>query len=174
MFPNLIQNKNFSNNWMNSLVPKIPVDQKPNCNEDDLAKQTNGFREINGKTLPGKLAGTVNQQVLIDIINEDGNRFLAIKSIRKAGTRVGIHIHRYGGYTLILKGQMTDFVQGKPINKVGPNSGYYMPPCTPMSAANLGKEDVELIDIFIGPPGEPYIEILEPDWKGERILRWKK
>ena len=32
---------------------------------------------------------------------------------------------------------------------------------------------LELIDIFIGPPGEPYIEILEPDWHFERIGRWK-
>ena len=47
-----------------------------------------------------------------------------------------------------------------------------MPPCTPMSAANLGDEDVELIDIFIGPPNEEYITILEPDWKYNRIGRF--
>jgi len=95
-----------------------------------------------------------------------------VKSIRKAGTRVGIHVHRFGGYTLILKGEMTDFVQGKPIKKYAANSGYFMPPCTPMSAANLGEEDVELIDIFIGEPGKPFIEILEPDWTFPRVLRF--
>lgn len=38
-----------------------------------------------------------------------------------------------------------------------------MPPFTPMSAANLGEEDVELIDVFIGPPGKPFIEVVERD-----------
>ena len=32
--------------------------------------------------------------------------------------------------------------------------------------------DFELIDIFIGPPGEPFIEVLEPDWPFERVLRF--
>jgi len=44
-----------------------------------------------------------------------------------------------------------------------------MPPCTPMSACNLGDEDSILIDIFIGEPGEPFIEILEPEWKYKRV-----
>ena len=53
--------------------------------------------------------------------------------------------------------------------KYGANTTYYMPPCTPMAAANLGKKDLELIDIFIGKPGEPFIEILEPKWGFKRI-----
>ena len=41
-----------------------------------------------------------------------------------------------------------------------------------MSASNLGNEDVVLIDIFIGQPGEPFIEVLEPGWPGEKVGRF--
>jgi quercetin dioxygenase-like cupin family protein len=134
-----------------------------------LSNETNGFTTINGTTPPGILAPTQNKEVLLDIINDQGQRVLMVKAIRKAGTRVGIHLHKFGGYTIILSGEMTDFVQGKPNKKYGPNSSYYMPPNTPMSAGNLGNKDVELIDIFIGQPGEPYIEIIEPDWNFKKI-----
>ncbi len=169
MFSNLIQNQNFSNNWnvLGQQATNLPV-----CNLEKLSQESEGFRQINGQTPPGELLPVQDQQVLLDIVNAQGQRVKMIKGIRKAGTRVGIHVHRYGGYTLILNGQMTDFVEGQPNKTYGPNSGYYMPPCTPMSAANLGTDDVELIDVFIGPPGQPYIEILEPDWKFDRIGRW--
>lgn len=155
---------------LKEVVKKLKCEN--NCNYKKLAKETKGFTQINGSTPPGTLAPTVDGKVLLNICNADGQRVLMVKSIRKAGTRVGIHVHRYGGYTLILKGEMTDFVQGKPIMKYSANSGYYMPPCTPMSAANLGTEDVELIDIFIGEPGKPFIEILEPSWTFPRVLKF--
>lgn len=142
------------------------------CNMKKLACETKGFTEINGEKLPGTLLPTQDQQVLLDIVNSFGQRVYMVKAVRKAGTRVGIHVHKYGGYTLILKGEMTDFVQGLPIKKYGPNKGYYMPPCTPMSAANLGEEDVELIDIFIGEPCQPFIEVMEPDWTFNRVGRF--
>ena len=37
-----------------------------------------------------------------------------------------------------------------------------MPPNVLMAAANLGSEDVVLIDTFILPPGKPTITIREP------------
>jgi hypothetical protein len=47
----------------------------------------------------------------------------------------------------------------------GPGDWYYMPPNTPMSAANNDEfVDAELIDIFIVPPGQPEITIIEPGW----------
>lgn len=144
----------------------------PKCDLEFLRKETNNFSEINGEKLPGDPKPLVNGVTLLNIINSQGQRVYVHKGTRKAGTRVGIHVHKYGGYTLILSGTMTDFVQGKDRMTFGPNSGYYMPPCTPMSAANLGDEDVELIDIFIGPPNEEYITILEPDWKYDRIGRF--
>ncbi len=171
MLTNLIINKNYSNNWVKTLEKNSC--QKPKCDMKVLSNLTNGFSTLNRLTPPGQLLPVQDSQVLLDIVNDQGQRVLMTKGIRKAGTRVGIHVHSYGGYTLILKGEMTDFVEGKPVKKYGPNSGYYMPPCTPMSAANLGTEDVELIDIFIGPPGAAYIEILEPNWNFKRIGRFK-
>ena len=44
---------------------------------------------------------------------------------------------------------------------------YYMPPNTPMSAANEGTVDAELIDIFLVPPGQPSITIIEPGWPSD-------
>lgn len=151
---------------LNNIIKMLKCD---NCNLKKLGKETKGFTEINGEKIPGELLPTQEPKVLLDIVNSFGQRVFIVKAIRKAGTRVGIHVHRYGGYTLILSGEMTDFVQGMPIKKYPANSGYYMPPCTPMSAANLGEEDVELIDIFIGEPCKPFIEILEPDWTFNRI-----
>ena len=147
------------------------IDQliNPKCNLANLSQETNGFTQINGQTLTGQLAPVVDSQILLNTVNAQGQSIKIMKGIRKAGTRVGIHVHKYGGYTLILKGEMTDYVQGLPVKKYKANSGYYMPPCTPMSASNEGPEDVELIDIFIGKPCQPYIQILEPDWKGCRF-----
>ena len=155
-----------------SITMSLPSnDTKNSCSLSTLSEITNGFTEINGQTPPGELATLVDSNRMISTKNVNGDCVLMVKSTRKAGTRVGIHVHKYGGYTLILKGIMTDFVQGKEIKKYS-GSGYYMPPCTPMSAGNLGDEDVELIDIFIGPPGEPFIEILEPNWTFERIEKF--
>ena len=173
-----IKNNKSNNNQnilcnLNCILKEIENIKSPSCNLLKLSKETNGFTKINGEKPPGILEPLVDSTVLLDIVNSQGQRVKMIKSIRKAGTRVGIHVHKYGGYTLILAGEMTDFVQGIPNKKYGPNSGYYMPPCTPMSAANLGTQDVELIDIFIGEPCEPYIEILEPEWPVDRIGRFK-
>lgn len=174
MLQNLIcqikKNKIDPEQTANKLKDIIGMLKDSGCkNIEELSKETNGFTEINGESLPGELLPTQDGKVLLDIVNAYGQRVYIVKAIRKAGTRVGIHVHRYGGYTLILSGEMTDFVQGLPIKKYKANSGYYMPPCVPMSAANLGEEDVELIDIFIGEPCKPFIEILEPDWKFNRI-----
>ena len=147
----------------------IDFSKTQECNIEQLSSETNGFREINGYPVPGTLSPLVNSSIILDTKIQDGNFFRATGGIRKSGSRVGIHIHRYGGYTLILKGEMTDFVQGLENKKFGPGTGYYMPPCTPMAAANLGEEDVELIDIFLGPEGKPFIEILEPKWNFDRI-----
>jgi quercetin dioxygenase-like cupin family protein len=146
----------------------IRRNRRNRCNLKKLSKKTDGFRKINGKKLPAKLAPLYNSKVLLNVINSKGERVYITKGIRKKNTRVGIHVHKYGGYTLVLRGEITDFVEGIENKKYKAGSGYYMPPCTPMSACNLGKEDAELIDIFIGKPGEPFIDILEPCWKFPR------
>lgn len=158
---------------LEELIESLKCDKCHSCDLQKLSEETNGFRELNGITPPAVLSPTVDSITLLNTINADGQRVLMVKSVRKANTRIGIHVHKYGGYTIILSGTMTDFVQGIPNKKYGPNTAYYMPPCTPMSAANLSlTEDVELIDVFIGPPGEPYIEILEPNWSYQRVHRF--
>ena len=98
-------------------------------------------------------------------IDSFGREVVIHRGIREAGTRVGIHIHEYGGYTLVLSGTITDYVDGIDPVIHGPGDWYYMPPNTPMSAANNDEFiDAELIDIFIVPPGQPEITIIEPGW----------
>lgn len=81
-------------------------------------------------------------------------------------TRVGIHVHQYGGYTCVIKGVITLFVEGKDPQLSQAGKCYYMPPNVAMAAANLGSEDAILIDNFILPPGEDFITIIEPGAPG--------
>lgn len=122
--------------------------------------------EINGAVPESALKPLQDVESLVPpgLIDSLGREVIIHRGIREAGTRVGIHIHEYGGYTLVLSGVITDFVEGKPTKSYHAGQWYYMPANTPMSAANLGAEDAELIDIFLVPPGQPEITIIEPGW----------
>ena len=116
---------------------------------------------INGKELPGMVAGLEDVSIMLDTIDANGHQVIVSKGTRKAGTRVKIHIHEYGGHTCVLTGEITDFIEGMEPKKFPAGSCYYMPPNVPMSAANLGTVDAVLIDTFIVPKGAPTITILE-------------
>ena len=118
---------------------------------------------INGKSLPGIVRGLQNQEVITDQLRPDGNRVLIMKGTRLPGTRVPIHIHKHSGITCIFTGMITDFMEGQSPQQFGPGECFYMPANTPMSAANLGDEPVELIDIFVLPENEPPMTVIEKD-----------
>ena len=117
---------------------------------------------LNGERPPGRLARLVDAITMLDTVDVNGQRIVVEKGIRKAGTRVGIHVHEYGGHTCVLSGEITGFMQGHAPQKWPAGTCYYMPPNMLMAAANLGTEDVELIDTFLLPPGKPTITIREP------------
>jgi quercetin dioxygenase-like cupin family protein len=119
--------------------------------------------KINGVIPQGKLLPLVNTKTMIDTVQADGNILLITMGTRQAGTRVGIHVHEYGGHTCVLSGQITNFIEGKPNELYPVGTCYYMPPGTPMSASNLGKEDAVLTDTFILPVGASPTTILEPE-----------
>ena len=121
---------------------------------------------VNGKTPPGALAPLVDVTPMLDTITADGDRLLVTRGVRKAGTRVGIHVHEWGGYTCVLSGEITDFVEGREPAKYPAGTCYYMPPNTPMTAVNLGTKDAVLIDNFTVPVGGDPITILEPGYPG--------
>jgi hypothetical protein len=137
-----------------------------------VVDETNGLSDqftdpittINGEVPEGELMPLQDSIVLLDTIQDDGNRLVVTKGTRLAGTRVGIHVHAYGGHTCVLSGVITDFVEGVESGTFPADTCYYMPANVPMSAANLGTEDAVLIDTFILPPGEPTITIVEPGW----------
>jgi quercetin dioxygenase-like cupin family protein len=119
---------------------------------------------INGAVPPGVAAPLTNRSVMLDTVQADGNRLLITEGVRKAGTRAPIHFHDFGGHTCVLTGTITDFTEGGEPMTYPAGTCYYMPPDVAMTAANLGTEDVRLIDTFIQPPGTPAIIVLEPGW----------
>lgn len=133
---------------------------------DDLRKRFGELTTINGKTPAGTLAPLVDVKPMLDTVTADGDRLLVTRGVRKAGTRVGIHVHQWGGHTCVLSGEITDFVEGREPSKYPAGTCYYMPPDTPMSAANLGTEDAVLIDTFTLPVDGDPITILEPGYPG--------
>jgi quercetin dioxygenase-like cupin family protein len=125
-----------------------------------------GTTMVNGYVPPGELLPLFNTTVMIDVENADGLRLHVVQGYRKAMTRVGIHVHKYGGHTCVLSGVITDFVEGKDPHLYPAGSCYYMPPNVPMTATNLGSVDALLIDTFILPFGEDFITIIEPGYPG--------
>ncbi len=121
---------------------------------------------INGEIPPGILAPLGNSFVMLDTITADGSRLVIHNGVRLAGTRVGIHIHDFGGWTCVISGTITDFVEGQEPTENPAGTCYYMPPHTPMTAANLGTEDAIVIDTFDLPEGQKMITILEPGYPG--------
>ncbi len=55
----------------------------------------------------------VNSSTIVDQVI-DGKRLVANLGTRKAGTRVGVHVHESGGATFVIagKGAITDSVEG--------------------------------------------------------------
>ena len=125
------------------------------------AAQVEAVKVINGRSLPGIIKGLTNTKTLVDEIRPDGQRILAVRGTRLPGTRVPIHVHDHSGLTCVISGQITDYVEGEDDQVFEAGDCYYMPDQTPMSAANLGKEPVILIDIFVLPPGEPPMRVIE-------------
>jgi quercetin dioxygenase-like cupin family protein len=119
---------------------------------------------INGSPPPGVLQPLDDVTTMIDTVNSDGNRLLVVQGTRKAGTRAAIHLHAYGGYTCVLSGVITDFIEGQPPMTFPAGTCYYMPPDVPMTAVNLGTGDARLIDNFALPPGIAPMTVLESGW----------
>ncbi len=119
---------------------------------------------VNGAKPPATAAPLSDLTMMLDTVQADGQRLLVQQGIRKPGTRAPIQYHDFGGHTCVLSGTITDFVEGKDPMSVSAGSCYYLPPDTAMTAANLGKEDVRLIDTFVLPPDAPAIIVLEPGW----------
>ena len=118
---------------------------------------------VNGNPPPGILQPLDDVETMIDTVTADGNRLLVVQGTRRAGTRSVIHLHDYGGYTCVLTGVITDYVEGQPPTTYPAGTCYYMPPDVPMTAVNLGTDDARLIDNFTLPQGAMPMTVLESD-----------
>ena len=81
---------------------------------------------INGAPVPADLLPLQNTIIILDAIQEDGNRLVVSQGIRKAHTRVGIHYHPHGGHTCVLSGEITDYAEGDNPVVCKPGSCYLM------------------------------------------------
>lgn len=136
----------------------------PHSTAAAVASSELNITKINGERPPGRLERLVDVKTMMDTVDVNGKRVVVEKGVRKAGTRVAIHVHQYGGHTCVMSGEITDFMEGHPPSKWPAGTCYYMPPNLLMTAANLGTEDAVLVDTFILPPGAPLITIREPGY----------
>ncbi len=126
-----------------------------------------GTTTINGKTPPGQ---AIPLQDVVTVMNTvDGyEQILVTKGTRGAGERASIHVHQYGATTFVIggKGADTDISQGHRTTKYPKGTYYYMPANTPMTAANLTKHDVTIMNVFVLPLGVPGTTFIEPGAPG--------
>lgn len=119
---------------------------------------------LNGETPPGVMAAMSDLAVIIDTVQEDGQRLLVQEGTRKPGTRSPIQYHDFAGQTCVTAGTITHFVEARDPVDYPSGTCYEIPPDVAMTAANLGTEDVRIIDTFLAPPDAPTIIVIEPGW----------
>lgn len=126
-----------------------------------------GTTTINGSVPPGRLLPLKNVERVVDEIVGDQHVSVNIGT-RKAGTRVGIHVNEYGGTTFVIggKGRYNEFLEGFPNSKNPVGSYFYVPSNTPVSAANLSRKDIRIMDIFVTPVGVADTVFIEPGYPG--------
>lgn len=132
-----------------------PAMAQHQCDPDNLVTRINGYE------LPGRVASLVDVEVMYNGEASEGTRLYVGKGTRMAGTRVGIHVHNFGGHTCVLSGAITIFMEGHAPKLFNAGTCYYMPANTYMAASNLGTRDAVLIDTFETPVGEDFITIVE-------------
>jgi quercetin dioxygenase-like cupin family protein len=116
---------------------------------------------INGKELPSNATIVINSETLIDTKDESGHQIFVFKDTRSPDTRAPIHIHPYGGFTCVLEGEMTLYMEGSDPSTVTKEGCYYMPANTIMSGINSGDTDAIMLDSFEVPAGEEFWIVIE-------------
>ena len=111
-WPNYVPNQELGFGQLNNLVVELANSQTAAGSNYDLAwlsslpsgpkvEPTHFYpvTEINGATLPGEMKALQNVIDLVPsgYIDSFGREVVIHRGIREAGTRVGIHIHEYGG-----------------------------------------------------------------------------
>ncbi len=116
---------------------------------------------INGKQLPHNATVAISSETIIDTIDESGNQIFVFKDTRAPHTRSPIHIHPYGGFTCMLEGEMTLYMEGSEPNTVTKGGCYYMPGNTLMSGVNSGDVNAVMLDAFVIPAGKEVWNVME-------------
>jgi hypothetical protein len=117
---------------------------------------------VNGQVIPARILLLQEKSVMLDAVDERGNRVLVIRGKRLAGTRAAIHMHLVPGHTCILSGEITAFFEGREPTSHPAATCFILPEYRPMAAANLGTVDAMIVDHFsLPPPGMSEAKMLE-------------
>lgn len=122
---------------------------------------------INGEKPPGVMEKLTDIVVLVDSVGQDGERLVVQRGIRKPGTRAPIQYHGFAGNTCVMTGTMTHFVEGADPVVYPAGACYETPMGVATTAANLGTDDVRLIDTVVLPSDAGAVGaifVLEPGW----------
>ena len=117
--------------------------------------------QLNGSTLPGTLARSINQKRLFDKSDENGNQFIIARTTRAAQTRTPIHLHEYGGVTCVIEGEMTLYLEKAEPKRAVAGECYDMPAGLMMAGFNSGSTAAVMHDIFTVPRGSDVWWVVE-------------
>ena len=96
---------------------------------------------------------------MIDTTDAGGQRLVVFSGCANR-ERATEYVHGTADLSLLWRHDSTS--SSVATNEFPEGTCYYMPPNTPMAAANLGTEDVHLYDTFNLPPEAPTIAVSNP------------
>jgi len=124
-------------------------------------KQSALIIQLNGIALPGTLARSLNQKLLITVPDGKGNKLVVEQTTRAANTRTPIHLHDFSGVTCVIEGEMTLYLEGAQPQRAVAGQCYHMPAGFRMVGFNSGATNAVMHDIFTIPIGSPIWRVVE-------------
>lgn len=124
-------------------------------------------RTINGTVPPGRptLVARSDDVLSVERVGDTRDDVHVFRNVRLPGTRSPIHLHPFGGWTCVVSGQGTLFLEGaKPVT-VRAGECVDMPPGRAMSNSNQGTTPAVLMDNFVAPAGSPTWRIIEKGYE---------
>lgn len=115
---------------------------------------------VNGEVPPGRVALVTTSTRALQFMRGD-EQVSVYRDVRPAGTRAPIHVHPFGGWTCVVKGQAVLYLEGSTPITTRAGGCVNMPPLRPMSNYNPGPGPAVLLDSFVEPPGSPVWRVIE-------------
>ena len=122
---------------------------------------TTSVTTLNGTVPPGVLARSIKQEQLLAAPDGRGQQRVVARTTRAAGTRTPIHRHDHGGFTCVLQGEMTLYLEGAAPQRAVAGQCYDMPAARMMAGVNTGAITAVMLDVFVLPVGASVWTVVE-------------